>query len=98
MSTPRSGWTVGPTLELSGRRQRSAADRFGQLIDGALMRREHLWIATLGYLVTMPLRPGALLDPDNVIGPPVIGCFVCEQDYTEGMVGTPCPGDPGGSL
>jgi hypothetical protein len=57
--------------------------RLDDLIRRALRLREHLWIATAAWLVPEPGRvDGYLLDQENLIVAPTIGCYVCEEPWT----------------
>jgi hypothetical protein len=93
--TENSGhWSIGPSQDVPGRRQDQAVARFDALHDLATSLGGHMWIATVGYDVTVPLVRGAILDADSLIIPPQVGCFICEQPYERGLEITACPGEP----
>lgn len=62
---------------------------------------EHVWAAMAQYRVRVEtLRAKGTdggaplhLDKENLIGV-VIGCYVCEQPYSDRLGYRPCPGDP----
>jgi hypothetical protein len=87
-------WAIGPQQEVPEHRLDQAYSRFVALCDAARWARTHLWIASLGYLVAVPLTNSSILDVDNLVIPPQIGCFICEQPYERGAETTACPGDP----
>jgi hypothetical protein len=79
----------------------SVADgrRLGTLYDEAVRARRHLFVMTAGWHLMDPsvvVRPGDInLDAETLVllaGP---GCYVCEQEWQEGMERSPCPGEPG---
>jgi hypothetical protein len=57
--------------------------RLEELVRRSLRLREHLWIATAAWLVPDPGRPGQrLLDRENLLVAPNIGCYVCEEPWS----------------
>jgi hypothetical protein len=54
--------------------------------------REHLWVATLTFRVTPPLRDGAMLAVEDLRAGPVAFCMMCERTFTP-EVDPVCPGD-----
>lgn len=70
-------------------------DRLTELIERALRVRDHLWIATAAWRVNDPGRvDGHLLDQENLIVAPVIGCYVCEEPWTAREQLRRCRGEP----
>jgi len=70
-------------------------DRLTELIHRALRLREHLWIATAAWRVNDPGRPDAhILDQENLIVAPVIGCYVCEEAWSRREELRRCRGEP----
>lgn len=77
--------------------QPGAAAASGALLEDkvtrALLLREHLWIATAAWLVTDPGKAETLLlDRENLLVSPAIGCYVCEEPYTERIAHRRCSG------
>lgn len=87
-------WGLGPAQAMPAHRQDRATLRFGELYVEASRRHQHLWIVTVGYLVAVPLAKGTILDADNLIVMPQVGCWVCERAYAPGMEATYCTGEP----
>jgi hypothetical protein len=95
---PRPGDVVGvyPTgdmREVGRQRLEATKQRFKERYVQATEAHEHLWIATVGFYVTVPPPPDVLFDADSLAVPPVVGCFVCEQEYAE-VTSSACPGEP----
>lgn len=68
--------------------------RFEEEVRLARRKRDHLWIAAFAYRVAMPLPAETVMfDLENLITGPEIGCFICEQPYTDRLANRPCPGD-----
>jgi len=79
--------------------QIAAQHRFDRLLSLAERAGEHVWVATVGYLMNPPGPDGALpegtrLDTSGLIGPPVLGCYRCEQPWTPQLTRRRCTGDP----
>lgn len=59
----------------------------------------HLWIILVTYGLTGEEAAVAtegidqLLDPSHLLAVTDIGCYICEQPYSE-VVGKPCAGEP----
>lgn len=57
--------------------------RLDVLVRRALRLREHLWIATAAWTVSDPSKPGTMvLDRENLLVSPTIGCYVCEEPWS----------------
>lgn len=64
-------------------RAAQSGERLEELVLRSLRLREHMWIATAAWLVPDPGRPGErLLDKENLLVAPSIGCYVCEEPWT----------------
>lgn len=79
---------IGPQL------QRAAMERMTRRYANARGSGLHLWIVSVAYFVTVPLKEGAQLDHENMAYPPAVGCYICEQIYRQGMERQRCPGEP----
>jgi hypothetical protein len=84
----------GPHQHVSETREHAANARLDSLVEACGKSGDHLWIAAVGYRVVPPLGPNTLLDIDNMVVPPQIGCYRCEQEYTPWRLTQPCTGDP----
>lgn len=75
-------------------------DRIEKRATGAIgiakLTGKHLWVAMVAYRVTDPERDSLMLDRENLMVYPHIGCFICEQPFTPRMMTRRCPGDPRG--
>lgn len=101
---PRAGRLIGTGFiqEVSPDRQVRARDTFRTAYDNAVATRTHLWIVTMAHNASDVFLDhvdgsGAdipIFDMDTMIGPPAIGCYVCEHSYTPALRGTRCPGEP----
>jgi hypothetical protein len=70
--------------------------RFEEELRVAKLGRDHYWIALFGYRVTMPLpADDVLFDLENLRTGPMIGCYICEQAYSDRMATRACQGEPG---
>jgi hypothetical protein len=59
----------------------------------ALRLGEHLWTATAAWLVADPGKADQLLlDRENLLVAPQIGCFVCEEPYSPRLAHRRCSG------
>ena len=92
------GWAMGPAFEITGQRQAYSARRFAKRHTDALDTGSHLWVATVGYFLPEKPSSALLFDQDNIIGPPILGCFICEQRYSVDLINRRCPGSPDGAL
>jgi hypothetical protein len=72
---------------------RRAAMTFERELAEATRRRDHYWLALVGFRVTPPLTDGAVLDHENIRVPPNVGCFICEEPWTPDAPRR-CPGEP----
>jgi hypothetical protein len=94
---PSGEWTAtGQLTYVSAARATAAEARADAIIARARDRREHVWIAAVAFLVYPPVEGSAILDAENILGYPGIGCFICEAAYTDGDEHSRCPGDPPG--
>lgn len=67
--------------------------RLEELVRRSLRLREHLWIATAAWLVPEPGRPGErLLDRENLLVAPNIGCYICEEPWSARLEMRRCSG------
>lgn len=68
--------------------------RLTDLVQSAVRLREHLWVATAAWAVSDPADPGPLLlDRNNLLTVPGVGCYVCEQVYSPQLARRRCPGE-----
>lgn len=51
----------------------------------------HLWTAMVIYAVN-PEAEMPILDKENLLGFPMIGCYYCEQPYERRLLKRRCPG------
>ena len=93
MNTTRTQWKPGPLEHVTGDRQAAQQARTDRVIAAAAAQHQHLWIAVVGYLMPSPPTGRAILDHENIMGPPAIACFLCEQEWTERIQDQPCPGE-----
>ena len=77
---------------ISPEMQQDRIEQFAVAYEKALVARTHLWIAMVAYHLADPSN-ASRLDIDQLIGPPNVGCFVCEMPYT-GKAGGICSGEP----
>lgn len=54
----------------------------------------HLWAALLAYRVNDPTMPDLMLDTENLLNYPTVGCFICEEPYSPRLAYRRCPGEP----
>lgn len=83
-----AGVEVPVTLENTGiYTERNVADRV------PFNKGEHTWLAMCGYLLSDP-RPikanQIILDGENLVTGPYIGCYWCEEPYTPRLARKPC--------
>ena len=70
-------------------------ERFEEELRLARLGRDHYWIALFGYRVTMPLPPeDVMFDLENLRSGPHIGCYICEQPYSDRTASRACQGEP----
>jgi hypothetical protein len=77
----------------------AAKSRFDLAYDYALAAGVHLWTATLMHQVSpdalADLDAGPLnLDLESLLLGPMLGCYICEIDYTPRARLRRCPGEP----
>lgn len=79
-------------------------DRLDSEIEYAVKSKTHLWhsisvhkmsVTALEQMATEPL----ILDSENLLTLPMLGCYVCETPYERRLLHRKCPGEPkdGGS-
>jgi hypothetical protein len=83
---------TGQHVYISSSGAAAAASRAEALVEQARERGEHLWIAAVAFIVRPPVADSAMLDSENMLGYPGIGCFICERSYDDGDERTRCPG------
>lgn len=76
-----------PTAQLRGRDRLEAAMARGAA-DGT-----HVWTAITQYLIEDPTVQ-LNLDTENLCGPPMLVCFVCEEAFDPKRYRQRCPGEP----
>ena len=93
MDELKVGWTgTGQQIHVSPDRQIGASAHFDEVLRRAELGGDHVWVAALAFLVTPPLTDGAHLDSENLIGPPSIGCWRCEEPWGPGLARRRCRG------
>lgn len=60
----------------------------------ALRHGTHLWVATVAFYVQPPIQDGTHLDVENLASEPAVGCYVCEEVYTDQLAARRCAGEP----
>lgn len=101
---PEHEWTaLGDQHEVTPRRLEHIAQRFEETYAYAVKSETHLWGVTLMHQATEQtldaLDGGGgqpLLDADTLLMRPTVGCYVCEQPYSDELEAAGCPGDPTG--
>lgn len=93
MSRPVEFVGLGDRQHVSGDRQRASMLVREREQAEAVRRREHYWLAFVTYRVVPPMREGAMLDAENLRGIPVLGCFICEEPWSDDAPRR-CPGEP----
>lgn len=69
--------------------------RADELIAAAERTGSHVWITTVAYRCADPAAPGPfMLDRENLLIYPRVGCYRCEQPYTPRLAHRRCTGDP----
>jgi len=96
---PRQDGTV--QLLTADRAERAAA-AFGKEVEYAEKAETHVWIVTVAHRITDDRARAAvtgtgdgpiLLDAESV-SVSGIGCYRCEQELTQRLIGKRCKGDP----
>jgi len=72
----------------------AATARFDAEVAAATRAREHYWLALVGFVVSPPMLDSAVLDHENIRVAPVVGCYVCEEPWTELTATRRCKGEP----
>lgn len=100
----RRQWTGQGEQEISGDRQRVGLSRHEELYRYAVASKTHMWVAVISHAASDDLLRAMtgddeaslpILDVDTMLGPPAIGCYVCEQTYEPQLRLRRCPGEPG---
>lgn len=63
-----------------------AEARFAEVCRVAMLGGDHVWTAVLAHLVQDPVefRSGQyVLDHETLVAMPSLGCYLCEEPYTE---------------
>lgn len=84
---------TGVRQHVGADQQRAMMVRFDGAYGRAVRERKHLWIATFAYYITPPLHDDYPFDVENLAQGPAIGCYVCEQEWSEDAPRR-CPGEP----
>jgi hypothetical protein len=85
---------VGRKQEVTVTRQLWNQERADNRIAAATKAGEHVWAAVVAYFVDPPLGPDTILDADSVMFPPSVGCFICEEEWSERIAHRRCKGEP----
>lgn len=88
---------TGHTEYLSGEERKAKARQQKADLARAVHDGDHLWIAMMAFRVSPPIQEGTLFGADNLWQGPDVGCYVCEQAYSE-QLDPICPGQPSGGL
>jgi len=90
-------------MEITGqgiRQRQTAADtaareeRFMEELRLARLGDDHLWIAVFGYRVPMPMpAEDVMFDIENLRTGPIVGCYICEQPYSDRRANRACQGE-----
>lgn len=86
----------GDIQQVTPQDQRTQASRFREWLDQAQQDHTHVWVASILHRIDPPLD-GAILSADTIVMPPMVGCFICEQEWAPDL-NPVCPGDPQGGL
>lgn len=90
-----TGWrALGDEQEVTPDRLEAAIALFDEEVAMATVRREHYWLAIVGFRVQVPMEDGTHLDRENIRTGPHIGCFICEEPYSERLQHRKCKGQP----
>jgi hypothetical protein len=93
---------LGDKQEATPARQRAAMADLDAAYSYAVKSKTHLWIATTAHRLsesTLDAFDGKstempILDAENLIAPPALGCYVCEGPYEPLLRLRRCPGEP----
>lgn len=92
---PTPGWHhAGIEQEVTADRMARADQLFELELAQARQRREHYWIALVGFRVQPPMEGDTHLDSENIRTGPHVGCFLCEEPYAERIAFRRCKGEP----
>lgn len=83
--------TRGPVVEVSPQGQIHGANRFEEALRLAELGGNHVWIAITTYLIKDPSQT-LFLDSESLCGPPHIGCFRCEEVWSQALATRRCKG------
>lgn len=86
-------WQTGPKLHVTPERQLAGATRFDAALALGLEHRQHVRVAATAYLITDPTVE-LHLDAENLTGPPGLGCYICEEPFSERLAERRCKGTP----
>lgn len=86
----------GPVVQVYAGPEGFGLASLNEAISRAELAHSHLWVAiTYHHVQPEALVAGELLiDAENLLNMSV-GCYVCEQSFTEPIAFMGCPGDPG---
>ena len=75
------------------------AERIGRRGDAAIAAAtrtgSHLWATLVAYRIADPASTDAvILDRENLLTYPMVGCFICEKPYSGRLARRRCTGDP----
>lgn len=84
-------WSAGPKIEVTGSAQLAGMKRAEEKLRLAELAGDHLWTVIVQYLVEDPAAP-LNLDSENMAGPPVLGCFRCEEEWSPRLATRRCKG------
>lgn len=89
----------GVRQHVGGEQLAKINDRYTREYAWAAKAQRHLWVATCAYVLTehavanMTEEP-VNLDVENLLSSPAVGCFICEEPYSQRIRHRKCPGDP----
>lgn len=69
-----------------------------ELVLRSLRIGEHLWIATAAWVVANPASSQLILDRENLLVVPGVGCYICELSYSARQASRMCSGKPQGGI
>lgn len=84
---------------IEGEQLKKVDEKYEREYDYAVKSQTHLWVATTVYMLsdeavsTMGEGP-VLLDIENLLMVPLIGCFVCEEPFDSKLIHRRCKGEP----
>lgn len=95
---------LGQMQEATPHRQEIGRDRLTAEAEYAEKAHTHLWIVIVTHKASdqvLDQHDGVsadlpILDVDTLLGPPYVGCFVCETPYEPRLRHRKCAGEPDG--